>query len=131
MIQGDWIWGPHISGVIDEVNEADAVVSWASDVWTFSTQASLLIDGFETYNDDTVAETTIWHTWLDGLTDPAVYGGSQVGHYESPFCEQTIVRTGAQSMPLYYDNTGRILLLRGGACPSIRLRIGRSTVSRP
>jgi len=90
---------------VDEVNEADAVVSWASDVWTFSTQESLPIDGFETYDDNVETETTIWHTWIDGLTD-TTYGGSQVGHYESPFCEQTIVRTGSQSMPLYYDNTG-------------------------
>ncbi|MDI6451928.1 hypothetical protein, partial [Anaerobaca lacustris] len=31
--------------------------------------------------------------------------GSTVGHLETPFAERTIVRSGQQSMPLFYDNT--------------------------
>ncbi len=89
---------------IDEVNEADVVTSWASDVWTFSTQESLLIDDFESYTDDIVAEEAIWQSWLDGITD-GKYGGSQVGYITSPFAEQTIVHSGRQSMPVIYNNS--------------------------
>jgi hypothetical protein len=45
---------------IVEVNEADAVTAWPGDIWTFSTQEYALIDGFETYNDDVDAKTTIY-----------------------------------------------------------------------
>lgn len=86
-----------------EVNEAEAISAWAGDVWSFSTQACLEIDGFEGYNDDEEAGTTIWQTWVDGIEDES-NGGSQAGHYESPFAEHTIVLTGNQSMPLYYAN---------------------------
>jgi len=91
---------------VDEVNQADAVSTWEGDVWEFMTQEYIEVDGFDTYNDE--AGTTIWDAWLDGLVeyggDPA-NGGSQVGHTNSPFAEQTIVRTGSQSMPLYFVNT--------------------------
>jgi hypothetical protein len=83
---------------VDEV--ADTV--WAGDVWSFSTKEYELIDGFETYNDDVDAATTIFDTWLDGWVNAT---GSTVGYLEAPFAERTIVRTGKQSMPLQYDNT--------------------------
>jgi len=85
-----------------EVNEADAVTAWAGDLWSFSTQEYALIDGFETYNDDIEAGTTIFDTWLDGWVNDT---GSTVGYINSPFAEKTIVRSGAQSMPLAYDNS--------------------------
>ncbi len=86
---------------VDEVNEADAVATWEGPVWSFTTQAYLVVDDFESYDDE---ENRIYQSWIDG------YGvntnGSTVGHLESPFAEQTIVRSGAQSMPLFYDNSG-------------------------
>jgi hypothetical protein len=87
---------------IVEVNEADAVPAWAGDVWSFSTKEYELIDGMETYNDDVDAATTIFDTWLDGWVNGT---GSTVGYLNAPFAERTIVRSGAQSMPLEYDNS--------------------------
>jgi len=85
-----------------EVNEADAVTAWPGDVWTFSTQEYALIDGFETYNDDIDAKTTIFDTWIDGWVNGT---GSTVGYLDAPFAERTIVHSGRQSMPLAYDNS--------------------------
>ncbi len=86
---------------VDEVNEADEVSVWAGNIWTFSRQAYLVVEDFESYDDE---DNRIYQNWVDG------YGvndnGSTVGHLESPFAEQTIVKSGAQSMPLFYDNTG-------------------------
>jgi len=87
---------------IVEVNEADTVTAWAGDVWSFSTKEYALIEGFETYDDDIDAGTTIFGTWLDGWVND---NGSTVGYLEAPFAEQNIVRTGRQSMPLQYDNS--------------------------
>jgi hypothetical protein len=87
---------------IVEVNEAEAVPAWTGEVWSFSTQEFELIEGFETYDDDIDAGTTIFGTWLDGWVNET---GSTVGYLDAPFAEQRIVRTGRQSMPLTYDNT--------------------------
>jgi hypothetical protein len=40
--------------------------------------------------------------WVDGFDDPT--NGSQVGHLDPPFYEETIVHSGNKSMPMYYDN---------------------------
>jgi len=93
---------------IDEVNEIEVVTSWASDVWTFSTQEFLVVDDFESYIDDPTAGDVIWEIWIDGWVaeggDPD-NGGSVVGNATSPFAEQTIVHSGIQSMPITYDNS--------------------------
>jgi hypothetical protein len=39
---------------------------------------------------------------VDGFDDPT--NGSQVGHLDPPFYEQTIVHSGNKSMPMLYDN---------------------------
>ncbi|HPC97099.1 MAG TPA: discoidin domain-containing protein [Sedimentisphaerales bacterium] len=85
-----------------EVNEADATPAWPGDVWSFSTQEYALVDGFETYDDDIDAGTTIFDTWLDGWVNGS---RSTVGYLEAPFAERTIVHSGVQSMPLQYDNS--------------------------
>jgi hypothetical protein len=85
------------------VDEAGDTGAYAGDVWTFATEAFAAIDDFESYNDDVAAETTIWHAWIDGVTDQA--SGSQVGYDESPFAEKTILHGGKQSMPMRYDNS--------------------------
>ena len=87
---------------IVEVNEADETPAWGGDVWSFSTQEYALIDGFETYNDDMDAGSAIFDTWRDGWTNDT---GATVGYFDAPFAEKTIVRSGAQSMPLQYDNS--------------------------
>jgi concanavalin A-like lectin/glucanase superfamily protein/F5/8 type C domain-containing protein len=84
---------------IDEVNEAEAVSLWEGDVWSFSTQQFLVVDDFESYNDE---DNVIYETWIDGWVNET---GSMVGYLEAPFTEQTIVNSGSQSMPLFYDNT--------------------------
>ncbi len=88
---------------IVEVNDAEAISAWDGDVWSFTTQEYIEIDGFETYNDDIDAGTTIWQTWIDGIDD-STNGGGVVGNPSSPFAEQTIVRTGDQSMNFFFTN---------------------------
>jgi len=90
-----------------EINDAETPSAWAGDVWSFSTQPYVVIDDFESYIDDEAAGDVIWEIWIDGLVEfggDAANGGSQVGHNTSPFAEQTIVHSGSQSMPLYFDN---------------------------
>jgi hypothetical protein len=85
---------------VDEVGDAG---TYAGDVWNFTTEEYAVIDNFEAYNDDVDAETTIWQTWIDGVTTEA--SGSQVGYDESPFAEKSIIHGGIQAMPMMYDNT--------------------------
>ncbi|MDI6447418.1 hypothetical protein [Anaerobaca lacustris] len=83
---------------IDEVGDE----VWAGEPWSFSTLEFALIEGFETYTDDIDAGEAIFDTWIDGWVNNT---GSTVGYLETPFAERTIVRSGRQSMPLFYDNT--------------------------
>ncbi len=87
---------------VTEVNDAEAVTAWVGGLWSFTTELYLVVDDFESYIDDEGGR--IYETWIDG------YGvnsnGSTVGHLESPFAEQDIVKSGAQSMPLFYNNAG-------------------------
>jgi hypothetical protein len=89
---------------IVEVNNAEAISAWAGEVWTFSTEAYIVIDNFENYNDDIEAGETIYLTWVDGYEKED--NGSQVGYTQAPFAEETIIHGGAQSMPLIYDTAG-------------------------
>ncbi len=88
---------------IVEVNNAEAISAWAGDVWTFSTEESIVIDNFESYNDDIEAGETIFLTWVDGYEIED--NGSQASYTQAPFAEGTIIHGGGQSMPLIYDNT--------------------------
>ncbi len=89
---------------IDEVNEAEAVGLWAGDAWSFTTQEFLVVDDFEDYTSNMEDAETIFQSWLDGLESTTLYGGSQVGYMDPPYVERSIVHSGSQSMPLYYDN---------------------------
>ena len=92
---------------INEVNMAETPTTLEGDLWNFTTSEFLVVDDFESYNDlDTSnpESNRIYLAWIDGWDVPA--NGSQVGYTEPPFCEQTIVRGGEQSMPLFYNNTG-------------------------
>ncbi|MHC4628287.1 MAG: LamG domain-containing protein, partial [Planctomycetota bacterium] len=86
---------------INEVNEAETPATWQGEIWNFSTQEYLPVEGFEDFNDYPPDE--IYSTWLDGYETPT--NGSQVGHLNPPFAEPTIVHSGSQSMPFYYDNS--------------------------
>jgi len=64
------------------------------------------VDDFESYNDldpDDSDSNRIFNAWLDGYDDPT--NGSLVGYDNPPFAEQTIVHSGNQSMPFFYDNS--------------------------
>jgi hypothetical protein len=85
---------------VNEVNEAASPSSWEGDIWNFSTIEYFVVDDFEDYNDYPPDE--IFSTWIDGWEVPT--NGSLAGHPEPPFAETTIVHSGSQSMPVYYEN---------------------------
>ncbi len=87
---------------IDEVNDAQTITTWAGNVWTFTTESSIVVEDFESYTDDIDAGEAIFLTWVDGYS--VAGNNSQVGYLESPFAEQTTVHGGAQAMPLIYAN---------------------------
>ncbi len=92
---------------INEVNEAQTPTTWESNLWSFTTTDHLVVDDFESYNDleATEAESKrIFNVWIDGYG--VATNGSVVGYEIPPFCEQTIVHGGKQSMPFAYSNTG-------------------------
>jgi hypothetical protein len=83
---------------VDEVNEVEAISTWEGQIWSFSTQECIVIDDFESYDDE---DNLIYDAWIDGWSNGT---GSTVGYLEAPFAEETTVHGGQQSMPLYYDN---------------------------
>jgi len=91
---------------VDEVNNANPDSPWIGPVWSFTTANFLLVDDFEAYNDLDPADpesNRIFNVWIDGYDNPP--NGSLVGYENPPFAELTIVHSGSQSMPLYYDNS--------------------------
>jgi hypothetical protein len=99
-IPGDLEWNATYSWRVDEVASDGSVVK--GPVWSFTTADFLVVDNMETYTDD--EGSRIYQFWIDGLTTGD--NGSTVGYLQAPFAEQTIVRSGGQSMPMDYDNTG-------------------------
>jgi len=88
-----------------KVDEAGDTGAYDGDVWSFTTEEFAAVDDFEGYDDDIDAETTLWHAWIDGVTNGS---GSYVGYetaQNGTFAETGIVYAGDQSMPLTYDNT--------------------------
>jgi hypothetical protein len=89
-----------------EVNQANNPTAWPGDVWSFTTAAYSVVDGFESYTDKVGEE--VFSTWVDGLTNSL--SGSTVGYLTAAngtFDETAIVHGGRQSMPLQYDNTAK------------------------
>jgi hypothetical protein len=96
---------------IDEVNDLNPDSPWKGPVWSFTTADFLIVDDFESYD---AYENQIWYTWHDGLG----YGtpgsadyfagngtGAAVGDETTvSYTEETIVNSGIQSMPLFYNN---------------------------
>ena len=88
---------------VDEVGDSG---TYEGNLWSFTIQGFGPLEDFESYNDNVDAGTTIYQTWIDGVTTGA--SGSTVGYAEAAqgtFGERTIVHSGSQSMPLQYDNT--------------------------
>jgi len=85
---------------IDEVKADDMIHK--GDIWSFTIADYLIVDDFESYTDDEAAGEAIYQTWIDGFG--IADNGSQVGYLFRPYCEQTIVHGGSQSMPLLYVN---------------------------
>ena len=76
-------------------------------VWSFTTADFLVLEDFENYTDDDNAGEAIWQTWIDGFN--VADNGAQVGYIQPPYCEQTIVHSGNQSMPLLYNNEDGVM----------------------
>ncbi|MGD2094633.1 MAG: discoidin domain-containing protein [Phycisphaerales bacterium] len=92
---------------VDEVNNAETTSIWQGGVWSFTTHEYFVVDDFEDYND--YEPDRIFDAWVDGYG--ITTNGSTVG-YPDPifadgehFVETTIVNSGNQSMPYFYDNT--------------------------
>jgi hypothetical protein len=108
---GKLVWDTVYYWRIDEVNSTNPDSPWIGSVWTFTTGDFLVVDDFETYD---IGNNEIWWSWKDGLghgphhNEPA-YGGNGTGaavgdETTSSYTEETIVHSGRQSMPLFYDN---------------------------
>ncbi len=92
---------------VDEFNDLNPNSPWKGNVWSFQIINYFIVDDLESYNDLDPSDPNsnrIFKTWMDGLEQPE--NGAIVGYAELPFCEQTIVHGGKQSMPLFYDNSG-------------------------
>jgi hypothetical protein len=99
----EWGGGPYYWR-IDEFNTDGSIVKGR--VWVFWSADYITVDDFESYNDldpSDAASNRIFHAWLDGFDNPAI-NGSIIGYGNPPFTEQTIVHSGNQSMPFFYDN---------------------------
>ncbi len=91
---------------IDEVNNTNPDSPWTGILWSFTTANFLIVDDFESYNDldpPDPGSNRIFEAWADGYDIPT--NGALVGNDLPPYAEQTIVHSGIQSMPLFYDNS--------------------------
>ena len=91
---------------VDEVEAGGAVN--AGTVWNFTVPARLIVDDFEAYNDIEEGQpgsNRIYVSWKDGYG--TLTNGSQAGNLDPPFAGLGVVRSGAQAMPLSYDNAGK------------------------
>ena len=103
---GQLEWNTTYYWRIDEANSANTDSPWTGPLWSFTTANFLIIDDIENYNDIDEGEpdsNRIYNAWVDGYDDPT--NGSQVGHLDPPFYEETIVHNGNKSMPMSYDNS--------------------------
>jgi len=104
----EWGTGPYYWKV-NEIN-MDGTISEGR-VWSFTVADFILIDDFEAYDTE---ENQIWYSWKDGLgygspDMPPYYAGNGTGaavgdDTTGSYTEESIVNTGRQSMPFWYDN---------------------------
>ncbi len=84
---------------IDEVNAPPDTTVYKGDVWSFTVQNFITVDDFEAYDVNNV----LYLIWSDYAVNNT---GMTVGYFDPPYVEETVVHSGSQSMPLYYDNDG-------------------------
>ena len=96
-----------------EINEAETPATYVSDILSFTTAASGIVDDFESYSGDEGRE--VFMTWFDGYGGDASLGGSTTGHINGPFVETSIVYGSSQSMPVYIDNDGGFVTIDGAS----------------
>jgi hypothetical protein len=92
---------------VDEVNNSETPKSWQGNLWSFTIQEYLVVDDFESYNNiETGQEGShlVYITWTDGYDNPQI-NGSTIGYVTGNSLETNIVHTGAQSVPLAYNNS--------------------------
>ncbi len=113
---------------VDEVNDAEAVSVWTGPVWSLTVVDAVVVDDFESYNNE--SPNRPFQAWLDGFgysADeffPVEYPGNGTGagighdiwtggslHYNGQIMEETVVKRGNLSLPLYYMNTGGVASL--------------------
>jgi hypothetical protein len=90
---------------VDAVYAAETVKGL---LWSFATADFIAVDDFEYYNDidpPDAASNRIFDNWIDGFGTTT--NGALVGNDLPPYAEQTMVHSGAQSMPYFYDNNGK------------------------
>jgi len=104
---------------IDEVGEGEPPTIERGNVWSFAALASLVVDDFEDYNND--SPNRVFQAWVDGYGysaddffpdgHPGNGTGMGVGHdiwaAGTPYTtlmETEVVHGGSQSVPLYYNN---------------------------
>jgi parallel beta-helix repeat protein len=96
----------NVTSTLNEDVDTSSRIKVADILVIDDTYESYMVDDFESYTDDT--EGRISATWQDGQGLPGNPGngtGLTVGHEDVPYAEQTLVNSGVQSMPLYYDNS--------------------------
>jgi hypothetical protein len=86
---------------IDEINAPPDTTVYKGDVWSFTIRNFLTVDDFESYD----ANNIIYEIWSDYFVNNT---GMTVGYFDPPYIEESVVHTGSQSMPLYYDNDGTV-----------------------
>jgi hypothetical protein len=96
---------------VTEVNDAAVPAAHASALWSFNTPEYGTIDGIESYSAEEGEE--VFTTWWDGFGGDAALGGSTTGHIDSPFVETSIVNSGSQSLPMFFDNNGGFMNIDG------------------
>ncbi|MEJ2703861.1 MAG: hypothetical protein P8Z79_15605 [Sedimentisphaerales bacterium] len=93
---------------LDEIRSEDIIKK--GEIWSFTVIDGLIVDNFESYNDEvdytTFEGTTIFNTWIDAYF--VWNNGGIVGYITAPFAETQIVHAGNQAMPFFYDNDGTL-----------------------
>ena len=92
---------------VDEVEAGGTIHK--GNVWSFTTANFLIVDDFESYNDLDPGDpesNRIFSVWIDGYDIPE--NGAIVGYCDEVWWQSwsKAVHGGAQSMDLYYDNSG-------------------------
>ncbi len=98
----DLLMGEKYYWLVNEVNEAATPSTWSSVVWDFNTPDFVVVDDFESYNDDD--GTRVFDAWVDGFGIGD--NGALVGNNQPPYAEEENVHSGAQAMPFAYGEEG-------------------------